>query len=133
MTPGLNGFDHIHVYVRDREAAASWYQRVLDFTPIEKLMVWAVDGGPLTLADAGDQIHLALFEQPDHSGSSAIAFRASGEAFLAWKAHLQAHGIELRIADHQLAYSLYFSDPDNNTHEITTYDHQYVRGQLEAG
>lgn len=130
MRPTLNGFDHIHVYVRDREAAAKWYAEVLDFTPMAKLMVWAVDGGPLTLADANDRIHLALFEKPDHPGSSAIAFQASGAAFLSWKAHLEAHGLELRLADHQLAFSLYFSDPDDNLHEITTYDHEFVSRRL---
>lgn len=130
MTPSLNGFDHIHVYVRDREAAAKWYAQVLDFTPVEKLMVWAVDGGPLTLADADERIHLALFEKADHSGSSAIAFQASGAAFLSWKTHLQAQGLEVRLADHQLAFSLYFDDLDNNLHEITTYDHGFVASRL---
>ena len=132
MTPILNGFDHIHVYVRDRETAAKWYAEVLNFTPVEKLMVWAVDGGPLTLADSDDRIHLALFEKADHGGSSAIAFQASGDAFLSWKTHLEDQGLALRIADHQLAFSMYFSDPDNNLHEITTYDHAQIRGQLAA-
>ena len=71
-----------------------------------------------------------MFEKPDHPGSSAIDFQASGEAFLSWKAHLEAHGLELRLADHQLAFSLYFGDPDNNLHEITTYDHEFVSRRL---
>ena len=63
MTPMLNGFDHVHVYVRDREGAAKWYAQVLGFTPVEKLMVWAVDGGPLTLADfIGLDTCLAIME-----------------------------------------------------------------------
>ncbi len=133
MTPMLNGFDHVHVYVRDREGAAKWYAQVLGFTPVEKLMVWAVEGGPLTLADSSDRVHLALFEKADHGGSSAIAFQANGEAFLSWKSHLEANGLTLRIADHQLAFSMYFSDPDTNLHEITTYDHEPVRALLQAG
>ena len=130
MKPELNGFDHVHVYVNDRNQAEQWYAKVLGFKRVEKLMVWAVDGGPLTLQDPGGKIHLALFEKNNHEGSSAIAFAATGIEFLAWKAELEAQGLELRFADHELAYSIYFSDPDNNMHEITTYQHDYVAERI---
>ncbi len=130
MTPTLNGIDHIHVYVSDREVAEAWYGRVLNLKRVEAFMQWAADGGPLTLGNPEDTIHLALFERANHSGASAIAFAASGEQFLAWKAHLEAMDIELRISDHALAYSLYFSDPDENMHEITTYEHEYVAARI---
>ena len=35
------------------------------------------------------------------------------------------------MTDHKLAISLYFNDPDRNMHEITTYDHDYVRARLK--
>ena len=94
-------------------------------------MSWAVKGGPLTLENPDGNVHLALFERDDHSGSSAIAFGASGDEFLTWKAHLESHGLELRVTDHTLAFSLYFHDPDRNMHEITTYEHDYVRERLD--
>lgn len=130
MTPKLNGIDHIHVYVAKWEDAEKWYEDVLAFTRVEALMPWAVKGGPLTLENPDGNIHLALFERDNHPGSTAIAFGTSGEEFLAWKTHLEGKGLDLRITDHKLAYSLYFNDPDQNMHEITTYDRDYVAERL---
>jgi hypothetical protein len=90
-------------------------------------MPWAIKGGPLTLEDSAGRVHLALFEREHPSSSTAVAFGATGKQFLAWKAHLERQGVELRITDHALAYSLYFHDPDENLYEITTYEHTYVR------
>ena len=84
----------------------------------------------VTLGKPGSDIHLALFERADHPNTSAIAFGATGEEFLAWKEHLESHDLELRIADHKLAWSLYFSDPYGNMHEITTYDIEHVGKHL---
>ena len=126
MTPKLSGIDHVHVYVDNWDEAEEWYQRVLGFKRVEALMAWAVKNGPLTLENPEGNIHLALFERDSHPDTSAIAFGATGEEFLAWKAHLEEQGLKLRIADHKMAYSLYFDDPYGNMHEITTYDHDHV-------
>ena len=131
MHPKLDGIDHVHVYVRSWDEAESWYGDVLGFTPLEKFRVWAVDGGPLTLEDPGGTVHLALFES-DRPPTSTIAFGASGEQFLAWKEHLEQHGLELRVTDHDLAWSMYFQDPFGNLHEITTYDHDHVRTHVRT-
>jgi catechol-2,3-dioxygenase len=127
MTPGLSGIDHVHVYVASWGDAEAWYEKILGFKRVEKFMSWAVEGGPLTIESPAGDIHLALFEREDHAGTSTIAFGASGKEFLEWQAHLEEHSLELRVTDHDLAYSLYFSDPWSNLHEITTYDHEYVR------
>ena len=126
MTPKLSGIDHVHVYVANWDEAEEWYQKVLGFKRVEALMAWAVKNGPLTLENPEGNIHLALFERDSHPDTSAIAFGATGEEFLAWKAHLEEQGLKLRIADHKMAYSLYFNDPYGNMHEITTYDHDHV-------
>ncbi len=126
MPPKLNGVDHIHVYVANWDEAEGWYGTVLGFKRVEALMSWAVKGGPLTLENTERNVHLALFEREGHAGSSAIAFGASGKEFLAWKTYLEDKGLELRVTDHKLAYSLYFNDPDQNMHEITTYERDYV-------
>ncbi len=131
MTPTLNGIDHVHVYVANWGAAEKWYESVLGFKRVEKFMVWAVGGGPLTLENAQGDVHVALFEREDHPDTSAIAFGATGENFLTWRSILEGQGLELRITDHDLAYSLYFSDPWGNLHEITTYEHEHVREQLK--
>lgn len=126
MTPILNGIDHVHVYVASWDDAEKWYADVLGMQRVEALMPWAVKGGPLTLGNADGNVHLALFERDNPSGSTAIAFGTSGEEFLAWKKHLEHKELDLRVTDHKLAYSLYFNDPDQNMHEITTYDHDFV-------
>jgi len=130
MTPKLNGIDHVHVYVASWSDAEEWYQTVLGFKRVDALMFWAVDNGPLTLENPEGNIHLALFERDSHPDTSAIAFGASGEEFLAWKAHLESHGLELRVTDHSLSYSMYFSDPWGNLHEITTNERDYVAEKL---
>ena len=130
MIPNLQGIDHIHVYVSDWATAESWYQRVLGFKRVEKFMVWAVKNGPLTIEDPSGQVHLALFETENPPGDSAIAFGASGDEFINWKNHLEGLGLELRVADHQLMWSLYFKDPDDNLLEITSGDYDYVSAAL---
>jgi catechol-2,3-dioxygenase len=130
MTPKLNGIDHVHIYIANWSDAEDWYETVLGFKRVDALMAWAVKNGPLTLENPEGNVHLALFERDSHAGTSAIAFGASGEEFLAWKEHLESHDLELRLANHKLAYSMYFSDPWGNLHEITTYEHDYVAEQL---
>ncbi len=130
MMPRLNGIDHVHIYVANWGEAEKWYQTVFGFTRVDALMGWAVKNGPLTIENPEGNIHLALFEKESHPNTSAIAFGASGEEFLAWKAHLESHGLELRLTDHKMAYSLYFSDLWGNLHEITTYERDYVAKHL---
>ena len=130
MTPKLKGIDHVHLHFADRRAAEAWYHDVLGFVRVERLMSWAIENGPLTVEDAEGVIHLALFNREDHPKTTAIAFGATGADFLLWKEHLEGHGLNLRLADHRLAYSLYFCDPWGNQHEITTYEHDHVRAKL---
>ena len=129
MIPRLSGIDHVHVYVTGWSEAEQWYATVLGFRRVEALMVWAVENGPLTLENPEGNVHLALFES-DSPPNSTIAFGANGKEFLAWKAHLESHSLELRLTDHKLAWSLYFSDPFGNLHEITTYDYEFVTKRL---
>ncbi len=132
MLAGLGGIDHIHVYVSNREQAADWYRDVLGFHVLEAFAFWAEDkNGPLTIADSSDQIHLALFNSNDFVPSTAIAFKTDGEGFLEWKSYLEEQKIMLRCSDHQLAWSVYFTDPDKNMHEITTYDYEHVSKVLK--
>ena len=126
MTPAIRGIDHVHVYVSSWAEAEPWYRQVLGFTRAEEYAEWAVEGGPLTLRNADDTAHLALFESADAAPASTIAFGVSGQQFLQWLQHLDTQGVPVRVADHDLAWSIYFSDPFANLHEITTYEHAIV-------
>jgi NAD(P)-dependent dehydrogenase (short-subunit alcohol dehydrogenase family)/catechol 2,3-dioxygenase-like lactoylglutathione lyase family enzyme len=131
--PPLDGVDHLHVYVQDRAAAERWYADVLGLRRVEALVHWAADGGPLTLADADDRVHLALFERPLQPNRATIALGVDAPSFLAWRRHLaQRLGAAPEAVDHQLSWSMYFSDPDRNPYEITCYQHGTVAAALQA-
>ena len=129
--PGFTGVDHVHVYVADRVAAERWYARVLGLRRVERLTPWAGDGGPLTLADPADSVHLALFERPPQACRSTVALGVDADAFVAWRRHLGAVLDSAPIlSDHAMSWSLYFTDPDSNPYEITCYDHAALAPRL---
>jgi catechol 2,3-dioxygenase-like lactoylglutathione lyase family enzyme len=136
--------DHVHVYVTDQYAAAEWYRKILGLEIVEEVEDWA-DGGPLTISSDGGSTGLALFDQKarDFEGPrrSTIAFRVGGEGFLAFLERLETYpvdGTEGRplargdVEDHEHSLSVYFTDPDGNPYELTTYDHALVRERLKA-
>ncbi len=128
MKPLLQGVDHIHVFVQNRAAAEQWYGRVMGLSRSPGLEFWAADGGPLTLQDQANTVHIALFERPHQSNRATVALRTTAEGLHAWQAHLGSFSdIEFGFEDHEVALSIYFSDPDGNPYEITTYEHQAYR------
>ena len=131
MTPILDHVDHIHVYVTDREVSEQWYEEVLGLSRMPELESWATDGGPLTVANEAGTVHLALFERKPQPSRSTIAFGVTAPEFIAWRKHLVAALDEPpKIEDHELSWSLYFSDPDGNPYEITTYEYGAVEELL---
>ena len=128
MTPSLQGVDHIHVFVQDRAAAEQWYAKVMGLSRSPGLAFWARDGGPLTLQDAADTVHIALFERPRQANRATVALRTTAEGLRAWQAHLAGFPeLKVNFEDHEVALSIYFADPDGNPYEITTYEHQAWR------
>ena len=126
--PPLNGIDHIHVYVPSRRAAARWYRETLGFEVAEEFAFWTTDeGGPMTLRDPGDTVHLALFRSAEAKPCS-IALGTDAASYTAWRSHFHKAGLEVREADHKSALSLYISDPYGNQIEFTTYDVKGVGG-----
>lgn len=127
----LERIDHIHVFVSDRAAAERWYADVMGLKRINELEFWAADRGPLTIGDQSGAIHLALFEQAAQKCRSTIALGATAKQFLDWRAHLtKALRRSIEPVDHQVAWSLYFSDPDENPFEITSYDYATLAASL---
>lgn len=133
MAPTLDCLDHVHIHVANRAQSEAWYARVLGLQRLPECEPWLSAQGPLTLGNAAATVQLALFERPVEKCHSVVALRTTAAAFLAWRAHLSAvlgHGVE--AVDHHLAWSLYFSDPDGNPFEITSYEHQQIAGALAA-
>ena len=148
FTPAASGFrvsqiDHVHVFVADRRTSARWYADVLGlevFHDIEN----ESDGGPLVLSSDGGSTGLALFKSRPGSArtSTTVAFRVGGRGFLEFLgrlASLEVEGEDGRrlaasdVVDHDYCYSVYFSDPDGNPYELTTYDYEEVGARLGGG
>src|SRR5690606_34709281 len=119
MTPALEAFDHVHVYVADRAAAEKWYRDVLGFRRKKELEAWAVPHGPLMLESDNGSIVLALFQQKEaQPNRSVIALRISASSFSGWRKQISdLLGRDISPIDHGLAWSIYFSDPDGNPFE----------------
>ena len=139
----VEGLDHVHVAVRDRQDAAAWYGRVLGLVPAPEHAGWARDPqGPLFLATPEGAHCLALFRrEPETAGDHTVAFRTDGVAFARFRDSLGRLGLRDRrgeqvgpgdVVDHAGAVSLYFCDPDGNRLELTTYDPVAAPGS-EAG
>ena len=111
--------DHIAIKVKDVEASAAWYVRVLKmkrFQPEE----WK----PFPVMVLAGESGLALFPQKKGENISIqslhIAFRIAPKDFDSLRMHLEQEGIELYFEDHVWFQSMYFSDPDGYRLEITT-------------
>ena len=138
----IAGLDHVHMEVRDREAAADWYGSVLGLVPHKELSVWSDDPmGPLILATPAGAPTLSLFarECATPSRDATVALRVSGEGFLSFIRRLPIEGVATRagqalqatdVVDHDLSWSIYFSDPDGNALELTSYDYEAVKAGL---
>ena len=119
----LEGIDHVALATSDIDAALRWYEEVLGF---ERRFAGEWDGVP-SMIGAGDTL-IAFF--PARNGEAAgaeggmrhLAFRADRSGFERAQAELAERGIEFEFADHELAHSIYFRDPDGYRLEITTYE-----------
>ena len=133
MAPQMHSIDHVHVSVVDRAAAEHWYENVLGLTRVKELEFWAPNGGPLTIQNRDETVHLALFEGTPNKRPSTVAFKVGAEEFGQWQAHLaEALGVHLEAEDHTVSWSIYFSDPDGNSFEITSYEYEAVQRLARA-
>jgi catechol 2,3-dioxygenase-like lactoylglutathione lyase family enzyme len=90
------------------------------------------------ISSDGGGTKIALFAgdpQTADVGWRRVAFRASGQAFLAFLERLDAfpvfdqNGAQIAAADvvdHDVSWSIYFTDPYGNRLEITTYDYDEI-------
>ena len=126
MKQKLKNIDHIHVFVPDRQQALDWYSTILGLEPIKSLLFWA-NGGPLTIGNDDDSIHIALFEGEPNNNQSVIAFNTTGEDFINWHKRINnALNCSIEVDDHSVSFSIYFEDPYGNPFEITSYDYEIL-------
>ena len=138
----VSQIDHVELEVPNRYEAARWYQIVLGFEICREYESWAEPAyGPLMISSDDGKTKLALFDGRSQGaahpiGIRRIAFRIAGENFLKFVGDLDAlKEIEKirrsEISDHEKSFSVYFADPYGNRLEVTTYEHEVVRAQLE--
>ena len=143
----VDQIDHVELHVPDRRAAAQWYRDVLGMEIISEFEHWAEDPrGPLMIGTELGGTKLALFEgQPTGSqrmiGFHLVAFRVNANSFAQFIANLGKLQLRdehdrivdpTRVADHDMAYSVYFCDPYGHQLEITTYDYDEAKVVLNA-
>ncbi len=127
MSYAVDRIDHVEVYVRDVEVAASWYDKVLGLKEVRR---W--DPGPVMIEAGGTKIALfkAKREGPDNSDDDnqppirwrRVAWVVASDRFAGAQDHLRACGVAFDgPIDHGGAVSIYFRDPDGNPLEITCY------------
>lgn len=130
------GIDHVELVVPDPVEAAGWYGETLGLEPVEGFEDWTEGAGPLMISSDGGETKLALFEgEPRTGGEPAgftrVAFRVDGPGFLAFVDRLDdVPGVESAgradVVDHDLSFSVYFTDPYGHRLEVTTYEYEYV-------
>lgn len=121
----LNFLDHVAIRVKNIDAAAAWYERVLGLKRyrLEKwgdfpiFMLSGKTGIALFPANTKDPILEATSKniKIDH-----FAFNVSNDAFKKARQHYEALGLEYDFQDHFYFHSIYTKDLDGHKVELTT-------------
>ena len=121
----LQRLDHVSLNVSDRPRSIAWYRDVLG---LEQRGAERRDDWPVFMGEFGACV--ALFQAqadsserlPESTGLRHVAFMVGRDGLARARARLDEHGVAYRFEDHGNAHSVYFSDPDANVIELTTYD-----------
>jgi glyoxylase I family protein len=121
--PSLSGASHLALTVRDMDASAEWYQRVLGLQELRRYSSDEAGSARVLLLDPASFFVLGLCQPDDGSsepfdhrrtGLDHVAFRVTDEAELdRWIAHLDEFGVPhspVRVLD--LGRFVSFDDPD---------------------
>lgn len=132
----VSALDHVHLYGADPQAAAQWYNRVLGLIVHPSSTIRDPDKAIYLATSRGQYCATFFLGTPPSDGDHTTAFRVPGSTFIAFGDALPDDDITGRSGallrreeadDHGPAWSYYFTDPDGNHLEITTYDHAKVR------
>ncbi len=124
----LEGLDHCALIVTDLKQSTAWYQKVLGLERRHE-EVWGNVPTFLCKGTTGVALFPATTAKPaprPEPGTaivmSHLAFRADRENFERAQQELKRQNIDFDFQDHEIARSIYFSDPDGHRLEITTYE-----------
>ena len=122
MSFAVQQVDHVEVMVTNMDASVRWYEEVLGLKVTHRWepepVFLEANGTALALFQAG------LGERDKGEGAHwhRVAWRTDEAGFTAAQDHLRGKGIHFRgPVDHDISWSIYFSDPDGNPLEITYY------------
>ena len=115
--------DHVAIRVKDMEASAAWYEKVLgmkriqpeEWKPFPIMMMSGSVGVALFPANLIDPLENGRNVKIDH-----FAFRVSPENFRKARKHYDELGVEYVFQDHFYFHSIYANDPDGHKVELTT-------------
>lgn len=123
----VDHLDHVALAVKDLKRSTRWYQEVLG---LERRYQEAWGDVP-TMLCAGNTC-IALFPASTSEPKAApdentiamrhLAFRVSRKNFERAQEELSRRAIAFDFEDHEIAHSIYFSDPDGHRLELTTYE-----------
>lgn len=127
--PSLSGASHIGLTVRDMDASAAWYQRVLGLHELRRYGAGEAGSPRVLLLEPSSFLVVGLcqFEDgsseafdPRRTGLDHFAFKVADEAELdRWMAHLEEQGVPhspVRVLD--LGRFVSFEDPDGIQFEL---------------
>ena len=117
--------DHVAIRVRDLEASANWYEKVLGLTRYQ-----VPEWGPYPIFMMTGKSGIALFpatmSDPEMDPASRnikidhFAFHVTRKNFDKAVGRYRELGIEAHVKDHHFFHSVYVKDPDGHTVELTT-------------
>ncbi len=121
----INFLDHVAIRVKDMKASVAWYQKVLGLT-LYQLPEWGEFPVFLMAGRSGIALFPARVDDPviDKSSKNVkidhFAFHVQREVFQQVKKHYQSLGLDFTVQDHHYFHSIYTTDPDGHTVELTT-------------
>lgn len=118
--PDFGEITHVALLVREPQAAAEWYERVLGL----KIVVSAPDACFLSLGRNHHDLALIRATAPPSPGSVglhhfALTIRGGPAELRRLHDRLVGLGVRIdRISDHAVGWGVYFFDPDGNRLEL---------------
>ena len=121
--------DHVAIPIVDARGSHRFYSEILGFELVDALSGDDWNGKPWLMmifgVPDGKQLALVAFrggKPAEREGDERhYAFAVATDADQAeWRARLEANGVEVREENHGTQRSIYFSDPNGITLEITT-------------